>query len=160
MRGFRLMQAISHSPSGDQAMHKESHSDSNSCEPWYCSAVYIMTPLHLIPLVSYSPRRSSTAGGNANEFCQLISAQTHRGRIGGLWFRVLFQSTTTTRPSKHTESFYSLTVLPPVTTSLKAVVFCPCPRSGGNSEWGGTTTSFKHRRRKPPSCLIDFVFST
>lgn len=153
------MQPISHPSSGNQSMHKESHCDSNSYEPWYCNAVYCLPSLHLLPKVLFSPRRSTSTTGNANEWYKLISAQTHRERIGGLCCRVLSQSTTTTRPSKHTESFYSPTVLHQPPHPLEAVVFCPCPWSGGNSEWGSTTASSKHRRRKPPSCLIDFVFS-
>lgn len=50
-----------------------------------------------------------------------------RERIGGLCCRVLSQSTTTTRPSKHTESFYSLTVLPPATTPPRGCCFLSLP---------------------------------
>lgn len=121
------MQAISHPPSGNQSMHKESHCDSNGYEPWYCNAVYSLPSLHLIPKVLFSPRRSGSTRGNANELYKLMSAQTHGERIGGLRCRVLSPSTTTTRPSKHTESFYSLTVLPPATTPPRGCCFLSLP---------------------------------
>lgn len=47
-----------------------------------------------------------------------MSAQTHGRSIGGLCCQVLPQSTTTTRPSKHVESCYGLTVLPPACRPL------------------------------------------
>lgn len=153
------MQAISLLPSGNQSMHKASHCDCNSFEPWYCSVVYNMPSWHLIPKVFFNPRRSNSTRGNANALYNLMCAQTRGQRIGGLCCQVFPQSTSTTRPSKHVESCSSLAVLPPVPPLPEAVIFCPSPWSGGNSEWGGTTTSTKHRKGKPPSCLIDFVFS-
>lgn len=52
-----------------------------------------------------------------------MSAQTHRQRSGGLCCLLWFQSTSTTRPSKHSESFYSLTVLPPASTPPPRLLF-------------------------------------
>lgn len=45
-----------------------------------------------------------------------MSTQTHREKSGGLCCLLWFQSASTTRPSKYSESFYSLTVLPPGST--------------------------------------------
>lgn len=127
-----------------------------------CTARPFCTSAHSDFVVQGDPARP---GENTNECSELMSAQTHREKSGGLCCLLWFQSTSTTRPSKHSESFYSLTVLPPASTPTPPPGCCflslaPEWRSGGESEWGGTTASHKHRRRKPPSWLIDFVFSS
>lgn len=163
------MQAISLHPSGNQSMHKASHCDCNSFEPWYCSVVYNMPSWHLIPKVFFNPRRSVSTGGGGRVEVQmqsykLMSARTLGQSIGVLCCQVFPQSTaTTTRPNKQMESCYGLTVLPSACVhhhppSRLSLPVLP-PWSGGNREWGGTSTSTQHRRGKPPSCLIDFVFS-
>lgn len=157
------MPALSHTPSGNQSVHKESHCASNNYDPVIpCTMCPICTSSRRSFVVQGDPARP---GENTNECSELMSAQTHRERIGGLCCLLWFQSTSTTRPSKHSESLYSLTVHPPASTTPhplppEAVVFCPCPRSCGKTEWGGTTASLQHGRRKPPSWLIDFVFSS
>lgn len=66
-------------------------------------------------------------GENTNECFELMSAQTHRERSGGPCCLLWFQSTYTTRPSKHSESFYSLTVLPPASTHPQGCCFLSLP---------------------------------
>lgn len=153
------MQAISLFPSGNQSMHKAIHCDCNIFNPWFCS-MRTAWPLDTLSQRSFSIQEDPL-WGNANASYKLMSAQTSRQRTGSQSCEVLPQSTTTTRMSKHAELCYSLTILPPAPlyTHLEAAFFFPSLWSGGNSEWGGMTASTKHRRGKPPSCLIDFVFS-
>lgn len=157
------MSAISHLPSGISHYTKKAI----VCLITMTLDIVILCAAH--PLCTSSCRSfvvqgdPARPGENTNECSELMSAQTHRERSGGLCCLLWFQSTSTTRLSKHSESFYSLTVLPPASTPPphpKAVVFCSCPRRGGETKWGGTTVSLQHRRRKPPSWLIDFVFSS
>lgn len=149
------MQAISHSPSGNQSMHKESHCDSNGYEPWYCNTA--------CPLCASSQRSFSVQGvpvwGNANEFHKLMSAQTHGRGLEACAVECCLSQQPQPDQVNTQNPFTAWLFFHQPPHPLEAVVFCPCPWSGGNSEWGGTTTSSKHRRRKPPSCLIDFVFS-
>lgn len=104
-------------------------------------------PLHLVPVVFSSPRRSDSTRGNANEFLKLLPASTQEvGGLGdgGLRCRVLSQSTTTSRPSKHSESSHSLTVPPPVSRSPPRLLFsAPLP--------GVVATVNQEARRRLPN---------
>lgn len=108
------MSAISHSPSGNQSVHRESYCASNNYDPVIpCTVCPICTSSRRSFVVQGDPARP---GENTNECSELMSAQTHRERIGGLCCLLWFQSTSTSRPSKHSESLYSLTVPPPAST--------------------------------------------
>lgn len=80
----------------------------------------LCTSSHRSFVVQGDPARP---GKNTNECSELMSAQTHREKSGGLCCLLWFQSTSTTRPSKHSESFYSLTVLPPASTPPRRLLF-------------------------------------
>lgn len=85
-----------------------------------CTARPLCTSAHSDFVVQGDPARP---GENTNECSELMSAQTHREKSGGLCCLLWFQSTSTTRPSKHSESFYSLTVLPPASTTPPRLLF-------------------------------------
>lgn len=125
MRGPQLMLAISLLPSGTQSLHKETHYVSNNYDPWYCTVILctahsLYTSSRRSFVVQGDPDRP---GENTNECSELMSAQTHRVRRGGLCCLLWFRSTFTTRPSKHSQSFYSLTVLPPASTPPQRLLF-------------------------------------
>lgn len=157
------MPTPSHSPSGNQSVDKESHCASNNYDPVIpCTVCPICTSSRRSFVVQGDPARP---GENRNKCSKLTSAPTHRERIGGLCCLLWFQSTSTTRPSKHSESLYSLTVPSPASTPshphpwrLLFSVLAPGVAVRVNEE--GTTASLQHGRRKPPSWLIDFVFSS
>lgn len=110
------MSAISHLPSGISHYTKKAI----VCLITMTLDIVILCAAH--PLCTSSCRSfvvqgdPAQPGENTNECSELMSAQTHRERSGGLCCLLWFQSTSTTRLSKHSESFYSLTVLPPAST--------------------------------------------
>lgn len=121
------MSAISHLPSGI------SHYTKKAIVCLITMTLDIVILCTARPLCTSSRRsfvvQGDTAwpGENTNECTELMSVQTHRERSGGLCCLLWFQSTSTTRPSKHSESFYSLTVLPPASTPPQGCCFLSLP---------------------------------
>lgn len=122
-----------------------------------CTARPLCTSSHRSFVVQGDP---AWPGENTNECSELMSVQTHRERSGGLCCLLWFQSTSTTRPSKHSESFYSLTVLPPASTPPQGCCFLSLPPGVAVRVNEEARLHLSNRRRKPPSWLIDFVFSS
>lgn len=129
--GTQLMLAISHLPSGISHYTKKAI----VCLITMTLDIIILCTAHSL---CTSSRRSfvvqgdpARPGENTKECFELMSAQTHRERSGGLCCLLWFRSTSTTRPSKHSQSFYSLTVLPPASTPPQGCCFLSLPQ-----EWG------------------------
>lgn len=121
------MSAISHLPSGISHYTKKA----SVClitvtldTAILCMARPLCTSSRRSFVVQGDPARP---GKNTNECSELMSAQSHRERSGGLCCLLWFQSTSTTRPSKHSKSFYSLTVLPPASTPPQGCCFLSLP---------------------------------
>lgn len=152
---FRWGQVFSLLPGGNQSMHNASHCHCNSLTPGYCCSVYSM-PSWQCPKGLFHPTKSNSARAKCDCILQ-VNIRSHVRASERSVARTVKCRLSHPAPAGRANMYNSVSAS--LFLPLKTSALSPSPWSDGNGDGAGTATSTRRRRGKPPSCLVDFVFT-